>query len=143
VAGTGPANRAEEIAVGSWFAHLDDDEIWTPDHLSSLLQFAQAHDHEYVWAQTCYEFAPGKWRAEGSDEPLAFDVPHSTMLYRSYLRCFPFDINAWRHGLGGDRHRLRRMHLAGVWCGFLRQIVAHAPLRPDTTRPWAEAEDRR
>jgi hypothetical protein len=62
-------------------------------------------------------------------------------MYRSYLKCFPYDEQAWQDGICHDRHRLRRMRLAGVRAGFLPRVVTLAPLRPNTTRPWAAAED--
>ncbi|HUQ69219.1 MAG TPA: glycosyltransferase family A protein [Planctomycetaceae bacterium] len=142
VSGVKPLNRAVELAQGDWIAHCDDDEIFVSNHLTLLWEFAERRGSEYVWAQQLQEVEPGKWIQQGSATPHLFDVPHTTLMYRSYLRCFAYDAEAWRIGLCHDRHRLRRMRLAGVRSGFLPQVVTMAPLRPNTTRPWAAAEDR-
>jgi hypothetical protein len=63
-------------------------------------------------------------------------------MFRSYLRCLRYDPQSWHLALGADRHLLRRMRLCGVRPGFLDRIVTIGALRPGTTRPWAQAEDR-
>ncbi len=142
VSGVPPINRAMALAQGDWIAHCDDDELFTSKHVLQLWEHAERYAYEYVWAQQLQEVAPGNWIQQGTSALHRFDIPHSTLLYRTYLRCFQYDIESWKFGLGADRHRLRRMRLAGVRCGFLSKVVTLAPLRPFTTRPWAEAEDR-
>ena len=142
VSGVKPLNRALQLARGDWIAHADDDEMFVSTHLSALWEFAERHGHEYVWGQQLQEVEPGKWIQQGSATPYLFDVPHSTLMYRTYLRCFAYDPESWRIEMCHDRHRLRRMKLAGVRAGFLPLVVTMAPLRPNTTRPWAAAEDR-
>jgi hypothetical protein len=142
VSGVKPLNRAIELAQGDWIAHCDDDEIFLSDHLTALWEFAERGGYEYVWAQQLQEVEPGKWIQQGTAPWFRFDVPHTTLMYRSYLRCFPYDAESWRIEQCHDRHRLRRMRLAGVRGGFLPKVVTIAPLRPNTTRPWAAAEDR-
>ena len=134
--------RGEVLAHGEWIAHLDDDDCFTPDHLAVLFAAAQRSQWEYVWGQMRVEVSPGVWRDEGSATPLLYEIPHSALMYRSYLRNLPPDIESWKYDLGADRHRFRRWHLAGAHGGFVPQVVATAPLRPGTTQPWANAEDR-
>jgi hypothetical protein len=141
VAGVKALNRAVELAQGDWIAHCDDDEQFVSNHVSLLWEFAEHYGYEYVWAQQLQEVEPGKWTQQGMATPYLFDVPHTTLMYRSYLKCFPYDEQAWQDGICHDRHRLRRMRLAGVRAGFLPRVVTLAPLRPNTTRPWAAAED--
>ena len=43
VAGTVPINRALAMSQGDWIAYIDDDDIWTPDHLDVLLAAARHH----------------------------------------------------------------------------------------------------
>src|SRR3990167_9301591 len=45
-----PANVGLAHVRGEWVATLDDDEIWFPDCLETLLRFAQTHDYEFVSA---------------------------------------------------------------------------------------------
>ena len=45
------SNKALELARGKWIARIDDDDIWTPDHLEKLLEFAQEENFEFVSAQ--------------------------------------------------------------------------------------------
>ena len=142
VSGVKPLNRAIELAQGDWIAHCDDDEIFLANHLTALWEFAERGGFEYVWAQQLQEVEPGKWIQQGTAPPYLFDVPHTTLMYRTYLKCFPYDAESWRIEQCHDRHRLRRMRLAGVRSGFLPQVITIAPLRPNTTRPWAAAEDR-
>lgn len=142
VAGSIPMMAARDLAVGDWIAHLDDDEVWRPDHIAVLLERALATNAELVWGRARYEIAPGEWRIEGSPAIEAFDIPHSTVLMRSYLKLFREDMECWKLQLGADRHRFRRMHLSGVRSAFVDCIVTDGPLRPDTTRQWVESEDR-
>jgi len=141
VAGVQPLNRAIQLAQGDWIAQCDDDEMFLSTHLTALWEQAERRNWEYVWGQQLQEVEPGNWIQQGSATRHVFDVPHSTLMYRSYLRCFPYDPEAWRVEMCHDRHRLRRMRLAGVRAGFLPQVVTLAPLRPNTTRPWGAAED--
>jgi glycosyltransferase involved in cell wall biosynthesis len=142
VAGSVPMAHARRICRGEWIAHLDDDEEWTPDHVETLLARARECDAEIVWGRARYEIAPGEWKVEGSARFEVLDIPHSTVFFRRYLRLFEEDMSSWKLHLGVDRHRFWRMRLAGVRSAFVDRIVTIGALRPGTTRPWAEAEDR-
>ena len=142
VAGSIPMIHARDRARGLWIAHLDDDEVWHPMHLQLLLDRARETDAELVWGRARYEIGPGEWRTEGEEDFDRFDLPHSSVMFRTYLRLFREDMNCWQVGLGADRHRFRRMYHAGVRPAFVDNVITQAPLRPGTTRSWAEAEDR-
>lgn len=142
VAGSVPMMAARDLARGEWTAHLDDDEIWVPEHIEMLLATARATDAELVWGRARYEIAPGEWRVEGSREFSSIDIPHSTVMMRGYLKLFREDMECWKLELGADRHRFRRMFYSGVRAAFVDDIVTLGPLRPDTTRQWVDSEDR-
>ena len=142
VAGSIPMMAARDLARGEWIAHLDDDEVWTVDHLASLLRAAVSSDAELIWGRTRYEVAPGQWRVEGTADFATFDIPHSSVLMRQYLKLYREDLQCWKLKLGADRHRFRRMYFSGVRAGFVDEIITLGPLRPDTTRQWVESEDR-
>jgi glycosyltransferase involved in cell wall biosynthesis len=126
---------AHEMAKGSWIAHLDDDDVFTPDHIQKLLAQAQAGNFEFVSGRSRIERRPGEWMEQG--EPLSAEdgklghVSHSTVLYRSYLdSCFAYDPTCLKIDMAGDAYRWRRMMNAGVRVGFIRDVVTLLPLRP-------------
>jgi hypothetical protein len=116
---------------------MDDDDVYAPDKVEKLLRFAQEGDLEFVFGRYRYEKKPGEW-LEGRTRALPdgrppygrVGIPHSGILYRSYLRCFPYYVDAWRYGLPTDNLRWLRMGRAGVRWGFLDHVVCMVPLRP-------------
>jgi len=142
VAGSAPNTKGQAMAKGLWIAHCDDDEEWLLDHIEVLLRYATNNNLELVWGKTNYEVSPGVWAVQGSEKFNLFDIPHSTLFMRTYIRLFKPDLNSWKLRIGGDRNRLRRMYYAGVRGGFLNRVVTKGPLRPGNTRQWANAEDR-
>jgi glycosyltransferase involved in cell wall biosynthesis len=125
------ANTALRFVRGKWIARLDDDDIWTPDHLEVLLRFAQKGNYEFVSA--CYI-------AERYGKRYIVDVKQEkpriggtqTWLYRSYLRFFRYNINCWRKSWNrvNDTDLQDRMFRAGVRMGFLDRVVAYVLPRP-------------
>lgn len=146
VAGVPPMNRGNAEAKGKWIAHLDDDEIFEPDHLEQLLKYAQRHNLEFVYSKVLQEQTPGIWKEVGQEPMIRFlqvnNCGHSTTLWRSYLNLFEYDINAWKYHLPGDQHRWDRLVLSKVAIGFLSKITTKAPLRPQTTILAHQSEDR-
>jgi glycosyltransferase involved in cell wall biosynthesis len=126
-----PANRALELVRGKWIARLDDDDIWTPDHLESLLDFAQNEQYEFVSASYIAERFGKKILVDSKN-----DYPRiggtQTWLYRSYLRFFKYNINCWRKSWNrvNDIDLQCRMFQAGVHMGFLNKVVAYVLPRP-------------
>lgn len=146
VAGIPPMNRANLEAKGHWIAHLDDDEIFTPDHIEKLLRFAQAGNYEFVYSIAQHEYNPGEWINVGNIPLMRYlhmnYCGHSSAMWRNYLNVFEYDINAWRMNVPGDQHRWARLILAGVRIGFLPEITAIAPLRPGATLYGHLSQDR-
>ena len=146
VAGTPPANFANEQSRGLWLAHLDDDEIFTPDHLEKLLRFAQQGNYEFVYSIVRQEQKPGVWVEVGKTPIVKYlfmnHCGHSTTLWRRYLNAFQYDIRSWRLNVPVDLNRWSRLKLAGIRFGFLPEISSIAPLRPGTTMFAHQSEDR-
>jgi len=107
VGGAAPANKAMELATGSWIARLDDDDTWTIDHIEKLLNFAIEGNYEFVSA--LYE--EERFGVRKIVEPkMALDEHYtrkrsvnsvkiggvSTWLYRSYLKTMKYNLNCWR-----------------------------------------------
>jgi glycosyltransferase involved in cell wall biosynthesis len=141
VAGSVPKNKGLDLCRGNWIAPLDDDDVFTPDHIESLLGYAQMNDLELVYGKMRIEETTGRWKEKGLVNQ-QMSIQNSTMLFRSYLKLFRSDINAWRYGLTGDYQRTIRYRETGVRIGYLNQVVALMPLRPGQTKMGLSAEDR-
>src|SRR3990172_10316556 len=125
------ANTALDMVRGKWIARIDDDDVWTPDHLEVLLRFAQ---------QGNYEFVSSSYIAERHGQRIVVDVKDvkpriggtQTWLYRSYLCFFKYNINCWRKSWNrvNDTDLQNRMYKAGVKMGFLDKVVAYVLPRP-------------
>lgn len=141
------ANQALRMVSGKWIARLDDDDIWTPDHLESLLRYAQAGNYEFVSAQS-YEERYGKRSvSDGHIAESSYYNPRSnkpdrgektriggtaTWLYRSYLKFFKYNLNCWRKNWNrvNDIDLVIRMFKAGARMGFLAKPLAWNLARP-------------
>lgn len=139
IAGVEAIRRARDMSRGSWIAHVDDDDVFTPDHLEKLLGRAQEGNYEFVSGRSRIESRTGKWAEKGSmlfrRGPLysgaVGPVMHSTILYRSYLRFFAHDVrNCLDFELNGDAFVMRRMFNVGVRAGFVNEVLTIQPLRP-------------
>lgn len=139
------ANKALELAKGKWIARIDDDDIWTKDHLESLLRFARENDFEFVsglYEEERYgerkvidgERANGPYfnpKAKGNDNSPKLGGP-VTWLYRSYLHFIRYNINCWRKNWNrvNDVDFEQRIYKAGARMGFLDKVVAYILPRP-------------
>jgi glycosyltransferase involved in cell wall biosynthesis len=140
------ANKALELSKGKWIARVDDDDTWTPDHIESLLSFAQEGNYEFVSAQYMAE-RYGKQRimkGTGARDPYytrqkeATKGPNpliggtSTWLFRSYLKFIKYNINCWRKSWNSnnDIDYSLRIFKAGARIGFLPQVKSFVIPRP-------------
>jgi len=135
VAGSKPANRALKLIRGKWVAWLDDDDVFTPDHIETLLRFAQKERYEFV-AGLYEEERNGKRVIMGhkSGEYPEYGG-HSTWLYRSCLRFFRYNANSWRKSWNRptDIDLQLRMRAAGVRMGALDHVVTYVLPRPGSS----------
>ena len=125
---------ARSLAKGIWLAHLDDDDVFTPDHIQKLVEHAQAGNYEMVFGRSRKEVRPGQWIEQGhaskkNGRVVGGFISHSTVLRRAYLDFFKGD-GCLDVGLSGDAYMWRRMFNAGVRVGFVKDIVTSLPLRP-------------
>lgn len=124
VGGVPARNVGLRLAKGAWIAEMDDDDIFTPDHLETLFAFAREGDYEFVSAR--YERVKNGERqiVDGEGNPKLGGI--ETWLYRSYLKVFPYNINSWRksYNCPQEMDRFRRMVRCGVRSGFLEKPVA-------------------
>lgn len=126
-----PANQALKMARGKWIARIDDDDIFTKDHIEVSLKFAQENDYEFMSAAYIAE-RHGKRYIENvkNDNPRIGGT--QTWFYRSYLKFFKYNINCWRKSWNrvNDYDLQDRMYKAGVKMGFLDKVTAYVLPRP-------------
>ncbi len=140
VGGSVPANKALDLAQGQWIARNDDDDIWTPDHLETLLRFAQKENWEFVSASYIAERHGKRITVDAKDEkPRIGGV--QTWLYRSYLKFMKYNPECWRKNWNRvwDTDLQDRIYRAGVRMGFLEEVVAYVLPRPGESTVGLEA----
>lgn len=125
------ANQALSLVKGKWIARIDDDDIWTPDHLELLLRFAQQGNYEFVSA-CLMEERFGERKAVNTKNEIPPIGGTQTWLYRSYLKNFKYNINCWRKSWNrvNDTDLQDRFYKAGVRLGFLEKVVTYVFPRP-------------
>jgi glycosyltransferase involved in cell wall biosynthesis len=149
------ANQGLKMVKGKWIARLDDDDIWTPDHLEELLRFAQQGSYEFVSAQYIIEKNGERSvvdanRAQSpyynvTNKLVRGDNPKiggsCTWFYRSYLKFLKYNINCWRKSWNrvNDAELSIRIFSAGVRMGFLDKPLALYLPRPGETMTGLEA----
>jgi predicted SAM-dependent methyltransferase len=143
VAGCDPANEALARARGKWIAYLDDDDVFTEDHIVTLLSFARQAGAEFAYGAGEFQRSAQEWLRIGALPPEAGNVMHSSVLYRSYLRFLKYDVTAWKDSVGADAHLWRRMSALGVRFAFRDRVVCKAPLRPGETLAGQKAAERK
>jgi len=137
-------NQSLKMVRGRWIARIDDDDLWTPDHLESLLKFAKDGNYEFVSSQyeretfgkrevVDGERAAGKYfnpEANTNTGPKLGGV--QTWIYRSYLKFFTANINCWRKSWNrvNDIDLQYRIYKAGARIGFLEKVTAFILPRP-------------
>ena len=128
------ANQALSMVLGKWIARIDDDDIWTEEHLEVLLNFAQK-EH--------WEFVSSAYSAVRDGEEQVFSMIDEeikisgtqTWLYRSYLKFFRYNIHCWRKEWNrvNDTDIQDRMYRAGVRMGYLDEVTCKIIPRPGET----------
>lgn len=119
-----PLNAALAACSGDWIARIDDDDVWTPDHVERLLRFAQRDGYEFVSsAYRTHEKTIGAENGIGGTQ---------TWLYRSYLKFMKYNPDCWRKSWHrvNDMDLAERFRKAGVWIGYLDEVTAEVLPRP-------------
>ena len=128
------ANAALNAFSGDWVARIDDDDVWTTDHVEVLLKHAVSNNLEFV---------SSAYVAERDGNRTLIDCANvypriggtQTWLYRHYLRMFRYNIDCWRKRWDrvNDLDLQSRMANAGVRHGFVDQVLAYVLPRPGET----------
>jgi glycosyltransferase involved in cell wall biosynthesis len=153
-----PANLGLKECKGSFIARIDDDDVWTPDHLEKLLGFAIKENAEFVSSGYNISrsspvggyFELGDGRKIGDFEQkteyhgIEGEEWHggtSSFFYRSYLKFFRYNIDCWRKKWNqvNDLDLCERMRDAGVRMSFLDEPTFTITPRPGETEIGAKA----
>ena len=124
-------NESLKHVMGEWIARIDDDDIWTDDHLESLLVCAKLTGAEFVSASYIEERMGVRTVMDHIDiMPRIGGI--GTWLYKAYLRFFQYNINCWRKSWNAvnDTDIADRMYKAGVNMVYLDKVITYILPRP-------------
>lgn len=133
---TGPVratNKATELCKGEWIAHLDDDDIWTPDHVEIMYNFAIDYGFDFVscaYIKKTY----GQFQKVSGEEIDGKKVGGcQTWLYRTEIaRQFPYDEQCYKKPINrvSDLDVAERIVQSGYKIGYLDEVGAYVLPRP-------------
>lgn len=139
-----PANLGLKECRGHWIARIDDDDVWTEDHIEKLLKFAVKENAEFV--SSGYNIVNLNFAGIDFDEyhGIEGDEWHggaSSFFYRSYLKFFRYNIDCWRKKWNrvNDLDLCERMRDAGVRMKFLDEPTFTITPRPGETEIGSKA----
>lgn len=122
VAGTKPVNFGLRLARGEWITHLDDDDEFTPNHISALLHLAKEQQVEWAHGKVLFvpmPREPGQMTIIGEKQPSEGNISRISSLYHALLKNFRYNNACWQYGYPGDWD---------LWERFLEMGVTHAHL---------------
>ena len=128
-------NRGLELVTGDWIARIDDDDIWTKNHLEKLFECAQKNKAEFVSSSYTTVINDIEQIID-----LSKDIPHiggvQTWLYVSYLKFFKSNINCWRKSWNrvNDLDLSDRIFRAGVKTAYLPISTCTIKPRPKESK---------
>lgn len=134
-----------------FIATIDDDDFWEPEHLEKILRFTVIHNYEFATARTHFiseakdifnnekKIYTPYYRLKPPSSEYYYNPllgSRCTALYRSYLKCFKYNMHSWRkkHNKNNEIDLFLRMFLAGVRMGFLDEVTLKVTPRPGCER---------
>lgn len=140
------SNTALKMLKGKWIARIDDDDIWTKNHLETLLKTAYENDYEFVSGlneerrfDDVYirygEHAQSPYYTRKKKPPKGYNPKiggTSSWFYRSYLKFMKYNIDCWRKKWNkvNDVDLSQRIFKAGVKMGFVEKVLYYCYPRP-------------
>jgi glycosyltransferase involved in cell wall biosynthesis len=113
-------NHGLKKIKGDWICRIDDDDIWTNDHIEVLLDYAIRNKLEFV-SSSQIEIRHGVKKINNhiNENPRIGGV--QTWLYAGYLKFFKSNINCWRKSWNkvNDTDVQERFINAKIKMGFL------------------------
>lgn len=144
VQGTAPRNKGMQLARGDWFVFISDDDVMYPNHVEVLVKNAIQKNVEFISAS--YETIKNGEKiivepAQFKENSQVMIGGMQTWLYRSYLKCFKWNIDAWRKTWDRpvDYDLQFRFLNAGVKMGHINDIVYFNPVVEGTNTTGYEA----
>jgi len=126
-----PTNFGLKKIKGHWISHIDDDDVWTVDHLEKLLNFAIKNKFEFV-SSSHIEIRYKKKILKNYSQYKPPIGAHQTWLYTSNLSFFERNINCWRRSWNRihDVDVQDRMIKVGLNFGYIEDVTYVAKPRP-------------
>ena len=124
VAGCPAANRAIELAKGTWLAPLDDDDEFSPDHIEKLLAAAKKESAELSYGALIQkDLVEGTEVRIWSDPPSFDQFSFQGSLYLGLLKFFRYDEGSWMLDEPADWNLIRRMKESGVRMTSIEDLI--------------------
>lgn len=129
--GVSALNYGLKFCNGYYIARIDDDDIWTENHIEKLLDFLEKTDSEFVYSHILAKMS------DEEDEQIISNFPDPlgntcTWFFKGYLKRFKINIHCWRKKnnrvFDVDVHN--RFFKAGVKINYLDEVTAIYIPRP-------------
>lgn len=140
IEGSNAANFALDKIRGEWIARIDDDDIWTKDHLEKSYAYVMSHDVDFITS-----------KAKDIESPLLQDYlrlyskfklkqnppvgPHSSWFYRNELSIYKYNPNCHKKKWNSvaDTDLLECFVGSGIKIGYLDEVLTIITPRPGET----------
>jgi len=129
VLGLNARNHGLDQARGNWIAPLDDDDVWTPDHIEVLLGAALEHEVDFAYGVSEYHWPDGHPQQAGSWPPGYGAFCDGAQIYRNHMG-YRYDPACIERGLPEDGDLWDRMVKGGVSFAFVPKVVHHYYVNP-------------
>jgi len=130
-------NKGLSLVKGDWIARIDDDDIWTKQHLKELLSFVKKKKSEFV-SSDYLEIRNGikkiiKPTLEDKKNGIGHIGGTQTWMYASYLDFFKYNINSWRKKINrvNDSDMQERFIKIGIKNCYLNKVTCIIKPRPN------------
>ena len=134
IGGSYAANSALDKVRGDWIARIDDDDIWTKDHLEESLNFALENKYEFITSRGNYEppLLQDYLRIYDDLRENPYVGPHSSFFYRGYLKHIKYNTKSYKKEWNRveDPDLLEQIFNKGVRIGFLDKVLTYITPRP-------------
>ncbi|HTV41928.1 MAG TPA: glycosyltransferase [Candidatus Sulfotelmatobacter sp.] len=125
-------NTGLRAARGKYVAYLDDDDLYYPEHLQTLLNYLEAHPGAAAYTDACcshQELVNGQWTVVRRDVPYSHDWDNDRVLVENFVPtlCFMHE-KAFLEKAGYFDETLRRHEDWDLWIRLSRHFpFAHIP----------------
>jgi glycosyltransferase involved in cell wall biosynthesis len=125
-------NAATEMCSGEWIVHLDDDDIWTPDHIERSLDYALKNNYDFVSSKIIRK-KEGKFEEVGAEN--GFGGCQTWLYKKSLADLFPYNPECYKNDINrvSDTDVADRIQRSGAKIGFLNIVGAYVLPRPGET----------